>query len=137
LFASADAAFAAACQFESQGEGHVADVGNARSLRLDDGREIRLSGIEATATTWAALRSQLLGRDVTLHGGDDAPDRYRRQAAIVFIRDSETPVQAMLLADGDAIVSAEIVDKDCAAALMAAEAGARAKKRASGLTCRP
>jgi endonuclease YncB( thermonuclease family) len=124
-----DAAFAAACQFETQGEGRVADIGDARSLRLDDGREIRLSGIEATATTRAALRSQLLGRDVTLHGADDAPDRYGRQAAIVFIRDSETPVQALLLADGDAIVSAEVVDKDCAAALMAAEAAARRQKK--------
>ncbi len=34
------------CAFEAQGEGHVAAVIDARSFRLDDGREIRLAGIE-------------------------------------------------------------------------------------------
>jgi hypothetical protein len=37
----------------------------------------------------------------------------------------------MLLAQGDAIASAEIADKDCAAALMAAEAEARRQKKGS------
>ena len=119
------------CQFESQGEGRVAAITDARSVRLDDGREIRLTGIEATASTKQALTSQLVGRDVRLRGTDDTPDRYGRQGALVFVGESDTSVQATLLAQGDALVSAEITDKDCAAALMASEAEARRQKKGS------
>jgi len=136
VFASGDA-FAAPCHFESQGEGRVTAIIDGRSVRLDDGREVRLSGIEPTATTKQALASLLVGRDVTLRSADDTPDRYGRQGGLVFIGESDTPVQAVLLAQGEAIVSAEIADKDCAAALMSSEAEARRQKRATGLTCRP
>lgn len=131
LITAADAACATPCQFESQGEGRIATIVDARSVRLDDGREIRLAGIEPTATTKQALTSLLTGRDVTLRSADDTPDRYGRQGALVFIGESDTSVQAMLLAQGDAMVSAEITDKDCAAALMASEAAARRQKKGS------
>ncbi|WFU40811.1 thermonuclease family protein [Bradyrhizobium sp. CB82] len=131
LVASYASAFGAACQFESQGEGHVAAIVDARSLRLDDGREVRLSGIEPTATTKQALAAMLAGRDVRLRGTDDTPDRYGRQGALVFVGESDGSVQALLLSQGDAIVSAEIADKDCAAALMSAEAEARRGKKGS------
>src|SRR4029077_10490637 len=111
--------------------GHVAEIVDARSLRLDDGREVRLSGIEPTATTKQALNAILIGRDISLRGADDTPDRYGRQHALVFVGASETPVQGLLLSQGDAIVSAEISDKDCAAALFAAEAEARRGKKGS------
>lgn len=117
------------CQFESQGEGRVAAIVDARSVRLDDSREIRLTGIETTATTKQALMSLLIGRDVVLRGTDDTPDRYGRQGAFVFVGESEISVQATLLAQGDAIVSAETADKDCAAALMASESEARRQKK--------
>ncbi|KYG25238.1 nuclease [Bradyrhizobium sp. AT1] len=129
--AAADAACAAPCQFESQGEGRIATIVDARSVRLDDRREIRLAGIEPTPTTKQTLTSLLTGRDVTLRSADDSPDRYGRQGALVFIGESDTSVQAMLLAQGDAMVSAEITDKDCAAALMASEAAARRQKKGS------
>ena len=119
------------CAFEPpQGEGRVTTVIDARSFRLDDGREVRLSGIEPAdkAKGAAALSTVLLGRDVTLRGEDDTPDRYGRQPAFVFIAGSDTPVQAELLKRGDAMVSAEVADKDCAAMLSAAEAGARQAK---------
>ncbi|WP_262048987.1 thermonuclease family protein [Bradyrhizobium sp. Bra78] len=122
-------AFASPCQFESQGEGRVAAIVDARSVRLDDGREIRLTGIESTAGTKPALTLLLGGRDVILRSADDTPDRYGRQGALVFIGEIETSVQAMLLAQGDAIVSAEVTDKDCAAALMSSEAEARRQKK--------
>ena len=81
-------AHAAGCLFAAQGEGHVAAVIDARSFRLDDGREIRLAGIEPADTDKAkgaaALAAMIGGRDVTLHGDDDAPDRYGRQSAFVF-----------------------------------------------------
>ncbi|WP_407123125.1 thermonuclease family protein [Bradyrhizobium sp. STM 3561] len=131
LLVAAHGAFATPCHFESQGEGRVAAIVDARSVRLDDGREIRLTGIEQTATTKQALTSLLSGRDVTLRSADDTPDRYGRQGALVFIGENDTSVQAMLLAQGDAVVSAEIVDKDCATALMASEAAARRQKMGS------
>lgn len=129
LVVAGHAAFASPCQFESQGEGRVAAIVDPRSVRLDDGREIRLTGIEPTAATKQALTSQLVGRDVTLRNTEGTPDRYGRQAALIFVGESDASEQAMLLAQGNAIVSTEIVDKDCAAALMAAEAEARRQKK--------
>ena len=91
-----------------------------------------LAGIEPVASEAtkanraAALSAILAGHDVTLRGEDDTPDRYGRQPAFVFLAGSETPVQALLLAQGEALVSADIADKDCAASLFAAEAEARA-----------
>ncbi|MDE2376040.1 thermonuclease family protein [Bradyrhizobium sp.] len=123
------AAAAGACRFEPQGEGRVAGIVDARTIRLDDGREVRLAGIEPAATATRALAGLLNGRAVSLRGTDDTPDRYGRQPALVFLADSETPVQAMLLAQGEALVSAEIGDKDCAAALLEAEAGARRARK--------
>ncbi|MBR1195684.1 thermonuclease family protein [Bradyrhizobium sp. AUGA SZCCT0240] len=126
---------AAGCIFEPQGEGRVAAVIDARSFRLDDGREVRLAGIVSAASDKtktagaAALSSIVTGRDVTLHGDDDAPDRYGRQSAFVFLPGSETPVQSELLRRGEALVSTEMADKDCAAELAAAEAEARRAKR--------
>ncbi|MBR0955211.1 thermonuclease family protein [Bradyrhizobium canariense] len=129
LLVAGRTAFAAPCQFETQGEGRVAAIVDARSVRLDDDREIRLTGIEAISTTKQALISLLVGRDVTLRSADDTPDRYGRQGGLVFVGESDISVQATLLAQGDAIVSAEIADKDCAAALMASEAEARRQKK--------
>ena len=77
----------------------------------------------------AALAAVIAGRDVTLRGEDDAPDRYGRQPAFVFLPGSETPVQSELLRRGEALVSAEMANKDCAAELAAAEAEARQAKR--------
>lgn len=49
----------------------------------------------------------------------------------MFTGETDISVQAILLVQGEAIVSAEIADKDCAAALMAAEAEARRQKKGS------
>jgi endonuclease YncB( thermonuclease family) len=121
---------AAGCSFADQGEGRVAAVIDARSFRLDDGREVKLAGIEVAdrAQTTAALAALLAGRDVTLRGADDAPDRYGRQPAYAFLSGAETPVQSELVRQGLALVSSEVGDRDCAALLMAAEAEARQAK---------
>ena len=125
LFAPGQA-HAAGCLFAVQGEGRVAAVIDARSFRLDDGREIRLAGIEPANTDkakgTAALAALIGGHDVTLHGEDDAPDRYGRQTAFVFL--AETPVQSELLRRGEALFSADVADRDCAGTLAAAEAEA-------------
>jgi endonuclease YncB( thermonuclease family) len=131
LLTATHAAVAAPCQFETLGEGRVAAIVDARSVRLDDDREVRLAGIEATATTKQALAALLVGRDVTLYGSDDTPDRYGRQPAFVFVRNSGTSAQGLLLAQGEALASGEVADKDCAVALMAAEAEARRQKKGS------
>ena len=131
LLSASIPANAAGCSFEPQGEGRVAAVIDARSFRLDDGREVRLAGIVPVAPdkTKAALAAIVAGRDVTLRGEDDAPDRYGRQPAFAFLAGSETPVQSELLRRGEALVSTEVANKDCAAELAAAEAEARQAKR--------
>ena len=60
---------------------------------------------------------------------DDTPDRYGRQPAFVFLVPTETLLQEELLAQGKALASATVADKECAAVLMAAEAAARQAKR--------
>jgi endonuclease YncB( thermonuclease family) len=131
--ALADSARAAECSFAPQGEGHVVEIVDGRSFRLADGREIRLAGIEATPTDTTgragALTALVAGRDIVLTGEDDTPDRYGRQAAFVFLPSSDTPVQGLLLAEGEALVNAEIADRACAGILMKAEAEARQAKK--------
>jgi endonuclease YncB( thermonuclease family) len=133
LLLAAAQADAAGCSFEPQGEGRVVAVIDARTFRLTDGREIRLAGIEQVApekvNRAAALAAIIAGRDVTLSGDGDSPDRYGRQPAFVHLAGSDAPVQSMLLAQGEALVSADVADKDCAATLFAAEAEARRVKR--------
>lgn len=125
-------AHAAGCQFARQGEGHVTAVIDARSFRLDDGREIRLAGIEPADTDKAkgaaALAALIGGHDVTLHGEDDAPDRYGRQTAFVFVPGSENSVQTELLRRGDALFAADVTERECAGTLAGAEAEASTAK---------
>src|SRR3984893_3986558 len=134
LAAAATPAVAAGCTFEPQGEGRVAAVIDARTLRLQDGREVRLAGIEPVTTERsnrgsAALSAIVANRDVTLSGEDDTPDRYGRQPAFVFLAGSGTLVQGLLLAQGEALVSGTVANRDCASVLIAAEAAAREAKR--------
>jgi endonuclease YncB( thermonuclease family) len=124
---TADPAHAAGCAFEPQGEGRVVAVIDARSFRLEDGREVLLAGIEPAVSEKAtsALAAIVVGREVTLSGQDDTPDRYGRQPAFVFLEGSQDPVQAQLLALGAALASGSVTDKDCASILNAAETAAR------------
>ena len=130
------AARATDCAFEPQGEGRVASVIDGRSFRLVDGREIRLAGIEPAgsdtgtkAGRTADLAAIIADKDVSLSGADDAPDRYGRQNAFVFLTGSQTPVQTLLLREGTALASSAITEKTCAAALLTAEAEARQARK--------
>jgi endonuclease YncB( thermonuclease family) len=135
IAAAASPAVADGCAFEPQGEGRVAAVVDSRTFRLEDGREVRLAGIEPVvaekASRTSALAAIVAGREVTLRGEDDTPDRYGRQPAFVFLDDSAsaTMVQGLLLAQGEALVSATVTDKNCAKVLIAAENAARDAKR--------
>ena len=133
LLVAAGPADAAGCNFKPQGEGRVTAIIDARTFRLSDGREVRLAGIEPVGSEKAkrtsALAAIVADRDVKLSGEDDAPDRYGRQPAFVFVDGSDTPVQSLLLARGEALVSSTVTDKDCASILTAAEAAARQARR--------
>ena len=130
-----DRASAAACTFESQGEGRVSAVIDVRTLRLDDGREVRLLGIEPASseksglTLTQSLATLLVGREVRLAAEDDTTDRYGRELAFVWRLPDEILVQRELLTQGEAFASATVADKDCAATLAAAEGTAREAKR--------
>jgi endonuclease YncB( thermonuclease family) len=135
MLAGVGPAAAAGCSFAPQGEGRVAEVIDARSFRLQDGREVRLAGIEPTVTEaptakrGAALAALILGHEVTLQGEDDTPDRYGRQPAFVFLEGVDIPVQSLLLAQGDALLSGTVMDKDCSSTLTAAETAGRQARR--------
>jgi endonuclease YncB( thermonuclease family) len=125
---AADAALAAGCSFEPQGEGRIDAIIDARTFRMDDGREVRLAGIEAVSDGSSPLAA-LVGRSVALHGENDTPDRYGRQPAFVFVDKAERSLQSMLLEQGEALGSGTVADKACAADLAAAEAVARGARR--------
>ena len=130
VLATATAARAAPCAFTAQDEGHVAEIVDGRSFRLNDGREVRLAGIELAADDdKTALSTLIMDKDVSLHGPDDTPDRYGRQTAFAFRAGSDISVQAQLLAQGAALASPGVTDRDCADALLSAEAEARAGKK--------
>jgi endonuclease YncB( thermonuclease family) len=131
----ANPARAADCMFEPQGEGRVVAVIDSRTFRLEDGREIRLAGIEPIATEEGiangadALAALVLNRNVTLRGENDSPDRYGRQPAFVFLDPSDGSVQGLLVKQGKALVSPTLADKACAASLILAETAARLAKQ--------
>jgi endonuclease YncB( thermonuclease family) len=115
----------ATCGSPVQGTGRIAAILDARTLRLDDGREVRLSGIEipksaeAAGTSW--LRDHALKQTVTLRGNDDTPDRYGRQHAFVLLSGGDATLQGALVREGHAVVSAIPGDKGCATELKEAE----------------
>src|SRR5262245_52156744 len=96
--------FSTACRFEDVSTGKIRAVADGRSFVLDDGREIRLAGIEVpfppvTGETGAraeggnraraALADMVAGRDVeVLRTG--APDRYGRIMAQAYVRDGDS-----------------------------------------------
>jgi endonuclease YncB( thermonuclease family) len=74
-----------ACHLEVAGSGRVVAIPDGRSLTLDDGREVRLAGIEVPPAAKAALEQLLLGQTVELHQRQPASDRYGRILAFVSL----------------------------------------------------
>jgi hypothetical protein len=119
-----------ACGAEPLGESRVAAIENSRTLRLADGRTVRLAGIEWTIpaeTALASLAALVLDRTVSLRGSP-TPDRYGRLHAFPFVSGSETPIQYVLLDQGLAVTGTRIGDPACRLALLGRERGARAAK---------
>jgi endonuclease YncB( thermonuclease family) len=131
-FAVTSPSVASGCQFDIQGKGLVSAVIDARTLRLEDGHEVRLAGIEVVAGDsgdWRPALASLIGRQVILRGERDDPDRYGRQSSFLYLETSASSVQSDLLARGEAIASADVADAACAAELATAEAAAREARR--------
>lgn len=124
------------------GEGRVAAVIDGDTLELEDGRRLRLAGIEAakpppgreTERRWplaeaatAALKGLAAGRTVRLHGPEGTlPDRHGRLPAHVVGADGRW-WQGELLAAGHARVRTQADGRDLAAEMLAIEAAARAR----------
>jgi endonuclease YncB( thermonuclease family) len=134
-----------ACRFEVAGTGSVRAITDGRSFTLEDGREIRLAGIEvplppasgesgpraeAALAARAALESMLASQSVELRQNGAGADRYGRARAMVYVmRDgARQSVAHEMLARGFARVSAHVGDRPCAEELLAQERGARRAK---------
>ena len=120
-----------ACTLEDQGRAHVGAVIDGRTLRLSDGREVRLAGLAppSAPSAAAALAALVANRDVVLRGQDDTPDRYGRQSFFAYPDGASLSVQVSLLEQGEALFSGMVVEAGCIAELQAAESTARNSRR--------
>jgi endonuclease YncB( thermonuclease family) len=124
---------ASVCRPAPSAIGNATSVLDGRTFVLDDGREVRLTGIEIPAAGASAAQAKerlhmlLAGEAVTLRGVDQ--DRYGRLVAQVFLAaDPESWIQAELIASGQARVAAQSADRTCTAALLRREHAARNAK---------
>lgn len=124
----------AACPGPLPEQGKAATLVDARTVRLDDGRMLRLAGLELlpgapppALTAGTPIRWRALGDN----------DRYGRIVALAAIAqtNSDGPaaqngtLQQSFLTQGAAAIGAELAEPDCLAEFRAAETAARAAKR--------
>ncbi|MGE3147641.1 MAG: thermonuclease family protein [Pseudorhodoplanes sp.] len=139
-------ATAESCQSGQAIAAKVAQVIDARTFRLEDGRVVRLAGIESLTlrqtdrdesqsigiAARTALQNALDGRTVLIEPIRAKPDRYDRMVAYVVIAQPEgsrsETVQEMLVKQGHAITAARIDGRACALRLLALEQAARDAK---------
>ena len=118
-----------ACKLPGLGTATVAGVRDGRTLLLTDGRELRLAAIEADDASRAALNALAAGRMLRLEKLGPEQDRYGRVVAIAYTDDARESLQQVMLAQGEARVSARVGDRPCAELLLKAERAARAAVR--------
>jgi endonuclease YncB( thermonuclease family) len=128
----------------SGGTAKAVSVIDGDTLVLDDGREVRLVGLQAPKLplgrrgfeTWpladeakAGLERLALGRRLALHYGGRQVDRHRR--ALAQLTDAETGrwIQGAMLAQGMARVYTFKDNRSAIAEMLAIERNARAAKR--------
>ncbi len=125
-----NAAAQESCKVTPIGTAKVAAVRDGRTLLLDDGRELRLAAIEAGDAGRGALQALVAGHGaLRLARLGAETDRYGRLVAFAFAGEAAQSLQAALLEQGLARVSARISGKACADALLAVERAARAAGR--------
>jgi len=134
-----------ACRFEPAGSARVRAISDGRSFILEDGREIRLAGIEvpllpaagesgpdaeAALAVRTALATMVVDQTVQLRQNGAPADRYGRTPALAYVAGAEAPrsVAHEMLARGFARVAAHIGDRACAEELLAQERAARRAK---------
>src|SRR5262249_22953166 len=133
----------ASCQAPVFATGLAGAVIDGRTFALQDGREVRLAGIESppadrqtiddgafAAPAQLYLQSLLDGRALALKGAGPERDRYGRLSAQVYAL-GESPerwLQAEMLAAGQARVSARVGERACAGELLRYERVARDAK---------
>jgi hypothetical protein len=107
-------------------------------MQLEDGRVLRLAGLEdlalvgsapseAAARARAALARRIVGRRIAVQPIAPAADRHGRLLALAAEEGAGWLQQALLLS-GAAVVSARAGETGCAAPWLAAEATARGKR---------
>lgn len=128
------AAQTSGCQRDAATTAAVAAVRDGRTIALDDGRDVRLAGIEVPEPEEtgadAARRTldSLLGdRRIAFSGG--TTDRYGRIVVFGYPGTGGPSLQEAMLASGYARRAAQPVRQDCNAALIAAEQDARQARR--------
>jgi endonuclease YncB( thermonuclease family) len=118
-----------ACKLPGLGTAAVAGARDGRTLLLADGRELRLTAIEADDASRAALSVLAAGRMLRLERLGPEQDRYGRVVAIAYTDDAHESLQQLMLTQGAARVSARVGDRRCAELLLKAERAARAAAR--------
>jgi endonuclease YncB( thermonuclease family) len=133
------------CRSEPTGAAKVRAVSDGRSFILEDGREIRLAGIEvplqpaagesgptveAARAARAALAAMVVDQTVELRHNGAPADRYGRTLALAYVGglDARRSVAHEMLARGFARVAAHVGDRACAEELLAQERAARRAK---------
>jgi endonuclease YncB( thermonuclease family) len=137
----------AECALRKQAARTVVAVLDGQTIRLDDGREVRLAGVLAPVPppglaeggTWApaeaarlALDELVTGKTVRLAAAGRHKDRYGRQPAQVFLVEGgkEIWIEERLVTAGQARVTATAEGgRGCVAGLLEAEQTARRAKR--------
>jgi endonuclease YncB( thermonuclease family) len=140
-----------ACRYNVVGSGRVVSVVDGRSFALEDGREVRLAGIEtppppnpgpgdsgpgAASAAKAALESLVLGRTVNLRQRQPVNDRYGRIVALISLPEgteaspetAEPSIAHALIGRGFARVGANLDDSACTTELLSRERVARTQR---------
>ncbi|HEY8268558.1 MAG TPA: thermonuclease family protein [Xanthobacteraceae bacterium] len=108
------------------------------TIRLADGRELRLAGViaandldgdaEAVRRATAALDTLVAGKRLALHGKPDTKDRYGRIVAQATLADEPRWIAAELVAAGMLRIAPEAGEPACFDSLLTHERSARAAK---------
>jgi endonuclease YncB( thermonuclease family) len=130
------------CQLEAGGESTVLAVAGPQTLRLADGRFVRLSeilvptptssaqGFDPSLAAIAYLRAVALGRKVEVKFGGAQRDRYGVYIAHVYVAgDPPAWLQEGLVSAGYAKVFPQADNHSCSERLASFEANARDEKR--------
>jgi hypothetical protein len=124
LASASGGASVAACGVAS-GSAKVEAVTERAEIRLDDGRLVRLAGLDAAAAARARLTDGWTGRTVAVALLAARPDRWGRWLADLALPDG-SDASTELLNAGLARVRPEFETRGCEAERLAAEATARA-----------